>query len=176
MTLNLFAAEAPNGVHLAGDTNEIIWGSVAFFIVAALIVWKVLPLITKAMRDRTARIEAELADAKSARAEAERALNDSSADLPDVGTEEAKIRSEALATAAKLKEDMVAKAEAESEAVRERGRNDVVNRKRQAHADLAAEISEMTRSSAEAVVMDGLDGDSQSELIENYINQVSQMS
>jgi F0F1-type ATP synthase membrane subunit b/b' len=90
--------------------------------------------------------------------------------------EEAKIRSEAQATAVKLKEDLIAKAETEAEAVRERGRNDVANRKRQAQADLAGEVSQMTRNTAEAVVLDGLDGNSQSDLIETYINQVSQMS
>jgi F0F1-type ATP synthase membrane subunit b/b' len=52
----------------------------------------------------------------------------------------------------------------------------VANLKRQAQADLAAEISSMTRNTAEAVVKEGLDGSSQSELIENYINQVSGMS
>ncbi len=176
MNLFLLGAEEPNGVHLAGDKNEIYWGSVAFFIVLGLIIWKAVPLITQAMRDRTARIEAELSEAKAARAEAERALTASSAELPDVGAEEAKIKREALATAAKLKEDLVAKAEAEAEAVRERGRSDVVNRKRQAQADLSAEIAEMTKNSAQAVVMSGLNDDSQSELIENYINQVSQMS
>ena len=49
-------------------------------------------------------------------------------------------------------------------------------RKRQAQADLIAEVSRMTRQAAEAVVRDGLDGGSQGELIENYINQVSGMS
>lgn len=174
--LYLVAAEEPNGVHLAGDIKEVYWGSVAFFVIFAAIVWKGGPLIRKALSDRTARIEAELADAKAARHDAEQALTASTADMPDVGAEEAKIRSEAEATAVKLKEDLIAKAEAEAEAVRERGRNDVANRKRQAQADLAGEVSQMTRNSAEAVVLDGLDGNSQSELIETYINQVSQMS
>jgi len=48
----------------------------------------------------------------------------------------------------------------------------VANRRRQAQADLAAEVSLMTRSSAEAVVREGLDSGAQSELIESYINQV----
>ncbi len=175
-TLYMIAAEAPNGRHIPGDVNEVYWGTVAFFVVVGLIVWKALPAMTQALRDRTARIESELAEAKAARAEAEQALTASSADLPDVSTEEAKIRSEAQATAAKLREDLFAKAEAEAEAVRERGRSDVANRKRQAQADLAAEISAMTRNSAEALVKEGLDGGSQSELIETYINQVGQMS
>lgn len=174
--LYMFAAEAGNGRHLAGDRNEIYWGSIAFFVILGLIVWKAGPIITKSMRDRTDRIEAELADAKAARTAAEAALTESSAELPDVAEEEAKIRNEALETAVKLKGDLIAKAEAEAEAVRERGRNDVTNLKRQSQADLAAEISSMTRNTAEAVVREGLDDSSQSELIENYINQVSEMS
>lgn len=170
------ASEEPNGVHLASDINEVIWGSIAFFIVAGLIVWKAGPLIAKAMNDRTARIEAELGEAKAARAEAEAALTATSAELPDVSSEEARIRSEALQTAEKLKADLIAKAGAEAEAVRDRGRSDVAARKRQAQADLIAEVSRMTRQAAEAVVRDGLDGGSQGELIENYINQVSGMS
>lgn len=174
--INVLGAEAPNGVHLPGDINEVYWGSIAFFVLVGLVVWKAGPLIVKSMRDRTERIEAELADAKAARTEAEQALTASSAELPDVSDEEARIRSEAQATATKLRADLVAKAEAEAEAVRERGRADVANRKRQAQADLAAEVSQLTRSTAEAVVMDGLDDGSQRDLIENYINQVSQMS
>jgi F-type H+-transporting ATPase subunit b len=169
------AAEGPNGVHLASDINEVIWGSIAFFIVAGLIVWKAGPLIAAAMRDRTARIEAELDEAKAARTAAEAALQESSADLPDVSAEEARIRAEAEATAEKLKADLIAKAEADAEAIRERGRSDVTNRRRQAQADLGAEVSRLTRTSAEAVVRQGLDGSSQSDLIESYINQVSEM-
>lgn len=173
--LYLLASEEPNGKHLASDINEVIWGSIAFFIVAGLIVWKVGPLIAAAMRDRTARIEAELAEAKAARTEAEAALQASTAEMPEVAAEEARIRAEGEVTAEQLKADLIAKAEAEAEAIRERGRSDVDSRRRQAQADLVAEVSRLTRSSAEAVVRDGLDSGSQSELIESYINQVGEM-
>ncbi len=174
--LYLIAADKPNGRHIPGDVNEVYWGSIAFFIVLGLIIWKVLPSIRQAMADRTAGIEAELAEASAARAEAEAALNASSQEMPDVSAEEDRIRSEAQATAAKLREDLIARAEAEAEAIRERGRNDVANRKRQAEADLAAEVGNMTRGSARAVVLEGLDDAAQGDLIETYINQVSQMS
>lgn len=174
--LYLIGAEAPNGRHLPGDINEVYWGTIAFFVIVGVAVWKAGPAVMQSMKDRTARIEAELSDAKAARAEAEAALTASTADLPDVADEEAKIRDEALQTAVKLKQDLIAKAEAEAEAVRERGRSDVDNLKRQARADLVAEVSLMTRNTAEAVVKEGLDDSSQSELIENYINQVSGMS
>ena len=35
--LTILAAEAPNGKHLAGDLNEVYWGSAAFFVLMALL-------------------------------------------------------------------------------------------------------------------------------------------
>lgn len=172
----LIAAEEPNGVHLAGDRNEIYWGSVAFFIVLGLIIWKALPLMRQSLNDRTTRIQGELDAARADRQAAEQALNASAVDTPDLGKEEEKIRTEAKATAEKLKVDLVAKAEADADALRERGRADVATMKRQARADLSAEVSRMTRDSAEAVVLEGLDSKSHNDLIDSYINQVSQMS
>lgn len=178
MTLlsTMFAAEGPNGVHLAADINEVIWGSIAFFVIFGLMVWKLRPVIAQALADRTSRIEAELAAAKSERQAAEAALSATTTDLPDISVEADRIRAEAQETAVKLKEDLLVKAQQEADAVLDRGKADVGNRKRQAQADLTAEVAQMTRGAAEAVVVEGLDSGSQNELIEKYINQVSQMS
>lgn len=173
--LNLLAV-GENGVHLAGDIKEVIWGSLAFFVVFGLIVWKAGPFIKRAINGRTERIEAELAEAKSRREAAEAALKASTSEMPDLSEEEARIRVEANETAVRLKADLIAKAEAEAESIRERGKADVANRKRQARADLSGEISEATRRAAEVMVRDQLDGQAQSDLIDSYISQVSQMS
>lgn len=174
--LHMLATEAPNGRQLAGDIREVVWGSLAFFIVVGLAWWKAGPLIAKAVNARTERIEAELQAAESERQAAEKALTASTSDLPDVGEEEARIRAEAVDTAAKLKADLIARAEADADAIRERGKSDVAARRRQAQADLTAEVAEATRRTAEDVVRGGLDDSAQTDLIESYINQVSQMS
>ncbi len=175
-TAFLIGAEEPNSFLLAGDKKEIYWGSAAFFVLMALVVWKGLGPIKAAMANRTAGIEAELAEAKADREAAERALTESSADLPDLAQEEARIRREAEETATKLKADLIAKAEIEAESVRERGQAEVANRKRQAQADLSAKMAEATRDGAEAAVRDGLDSGAQVDLIEKYINEVGQLS
>ncbi len=175
-TSTAFVIAAGNGYQIPHEPLEVVWGSIAFFIVVGLGWWKGGPAIKKALADRTARIEAELAEAKSRREAAEAALNASTVDLPDVSEEEARIRSEAAETATKLKADLIAKAEAEADAIRERGTSDVANRKRQARADLQAEIAEATRKAAEDMVKADLDGSAQASLIDSYINEVSQMS
>ncbi len=174
MLTALIASEAPNGVHLAGDLREVYWGSAAFFVLVALIVWKAGPAIKGMITGRTERIRAELAEAQAQRAEAEAALTASTADLPDVSAEEARIRSEATETAGQLKVDLKAKAEADAEALKARAAADVETMKRQALADIQAEVAEITRSATEVVVAEQLDPAAHTELIENYINQVGQ--
>lgn len=180
--LYLLAAEAEgvvhhdNGVHLAGDLKEVYWGSAAAIVLFGLISWKFGPAIKKMVASRPERIQSELEAAKAARDEAEAALNASTADLPDVGAEEVRIRDEAIETAERLKVDMVAKAESDAAALRARGLSDVANMKRQALTDLQDEVASITRDATEAIVTEGLDEAAHAELIENYITQVGQLS
>ena len=41
--LLLLASEKPNGFLLSGDLNEVIWGSIAFFLILGLLIWKAGP-------------------------------------------------------------------------------------------------------------------------------------
>ncbi len=165
-----------NGFFLPGDIKEFWWGTAAFLVLMALVVWKGAGPIKSAMAARTERIENELNEAKEAKQKAEAALSESSADLPDLAQEEARIRREAKETATKLKSDLIAKAKAEAEALLERGDADIANRERQAQAELAAFVSDSTRRSAEAVVRETMDDQIQVDLIEKYINEVGQLS
>lgn len=171
---SIFAAEGPNGVHLASDLNEVYWGSLAFFVLLALVVWKAGPAIKAAISGRTDRIRAELAAAEAERAEAEAALTAKAADVPDVSTEQTRIRAEAVETAARLKADMAAKAQDDAAALVARANGDVVNQRAQAMADMREEVARLTRDATEAVVTDSLDDAAQSALIDQYISQVGQ--
>jgi F-type H+-transporting ATPase subunit b len=171
----IFAADKPNGVHLAGDINEVYWGSVAFFVLVGLIAWKAGPAIKKMMTGRTERIRAELAAAEAARDEAQAALTASTADLPDVEAEAARIRTEAAETAARLKSDLVAKAHDDAAALQTRAAADIENQKRQALADIREEVARLTRGATEEVVTSSLDDATHADLIEKYIAQVGQL-
>ena len=173
--LSVIAAEGPNGVHLPSDIKEVYWGTAAFLVVMFLLYRYAWPAMVKAMKGRTERIEAELAEARREREEAEAALTSSAAELPDVSAEEERIRAEATEQAARVKADLIAKAEADAEEIRSRGAADVENYRRQAIADLSAEMSRLTKESAEAVVVENLDGNAQNDLIESYINQVQDL-
>ncbi len=172
MLFSIFAAEGPNGRQIAADINEVIWGSLAFFVLVALIAWKAGPAIKGMINGRTERIRNELESAKAERSEAEASLSASQAELPDISAEESRIRAEASETAERLKVDLVNKANADAEALKARANADVENMKRQALADLRSDVAGLTRDAAEAVVNESLDDTAHSELIDTYINQV----
>ncbi len=176
MWYSIIAADAPNGVHLAGDKNEIYWGTAAFVVLMIVLVRKAGPAIMKGLRGRTERIQAQLDDARSEREEAELALQAKTADTPDLAETEDRILVEAHQTAAKLKADMIERATAEAEAIRVRGRQDIENQNKQALAEVRGEFARMTRGAAEAIVVDGLDDGAQGNLIDAYINQVDQLA
>ncbi|MEZ5339889.1 MAG: ATP synthase F0 subunit B [Acidimicrobiales bacterium] len=168
-------AEPLNGVHFGADTNEIIWATIAFVVIVAVLAKVAGPAIKKGLAGRTARIEAELAGAKAARQQAEQSLVASTADLPDIDAEAESIRAEAEATAARLRVDIVEKAKADAEALRVRSAADIQNSQRQALADLREEVARLTRDATAAVITDNLDAAAHGDLIESYITQVNQL-
>ena len=170
----IFAAEGPNGVHIPSDVNEVWWASAAFFVFVGLVWWKAGPAIKSALSGRTERIRTELAAAEAERVEAEAALVAKAADVPDVGTEQARIRTEAHETAERLKSDMAAKAESDAAAIVARAQSDIATQRSQALADMREEVARLTRGAAEAVVGSKLDDSTQSDLIDQYISQVGQ--
>ena len=66
--------EAPNPI--LPEVNEIIWGSLAFLILFAVMARYAYPAIKKVMEDRTAKIQGDIDAAETARSDAERELEE----------------------------------------------------------------------------------------------------
>jgi len=172
MLFQIFAAEGPNGSQIPADVNEVYWGSLAFFVIVGILIWKAGPAVMKALHGRTDRIQRDFDEAQAARTTAERALSATTAGAPDIGAEVARIKKEAQETATRLRVDTAARAKAEAEAMRERAANDIQNQTSQALADLREEIASLTRTSTEVLVGEKLDADSQADLIDSYISSL----
>lgn len=170
--IGIFAAEGPNGNWIPGDINELYWGSAAFGIIFVVFVLKGVPAIKAAMASQTAKVEAELADAEQAKAEAEAELQSLTSSLGDAGAEAEAIVAEAREQATRLEADLIARAEADVEAAKERAAIEVTAQRDQALADLRAAVAEQARSAADAVVRNNLDDTTQSALIDDYISSV----
>ena len=162
---------APN--QLLPETNEIIWGSIGFLVVF-FFVWKMgLPAIKASMNNRTERIRNDLDSAEAQRTEADTLLADYRAKLADAQGESNRIIEEARLSADALKRDQEGRLQSELAELRSKAAADIESAKVQAIADLRGEVAQLAIGAAEVVVKANLDQASQTQLIEDYINQVA---
>lgn len=168
----ILAAEAPNGKFLPGDINEFWWGFGAFMVVFGLIVWKGGPVIARMMKAQTEKVAEELSAVEGARADAESDVAALRERLADAEAERERILAEGRETAARVKAELIAAADAEVADLRARGDSDLVAMREHAASDLQVVAADQAVRAAEAVVRDNLDDASQRALVEAYIQQL----
>lgn len=169
----ILAAEGPNGAWLPADILEFWWSAGAFFIVLALLLWKVLPQAKAGLAARSDGIREDLVEADRARVGAEAELTELKSKLGDAEAESARIKAEAHETAASLKAEMIARADADAEAARARAQEDVGSSTAQAAGDVQAAVAEQAVAAAESVINANLDDQTHADLIDRYIQQVN---
>jgi F-type H+-transporting ATPase subunit b len=163
--------EAPNP--LLPELNEIIWGSVGFIVVFFFLAKFGLPAIRDAMNARTEKIRGDIQAAEDQRAEADTVLAEYRAQLNDAKAEAGRIIEEARLAADQIKRDQEARLQAELAELRTRAIADIDGAKAQAMNDLRGEVAQLAIGAAETVVQRNLDPATQTQLVEDYINQVA---
>jgi F-type H+-transporting ATPase subunit b len=156
--------------------TEILWGSISFVIVFALLYKFAFPAIKKALQDREDRIRNDLERAEQARQEAETSLEEYRRQLAEARAEAGRIIEEARQAADQVRKDLIARAEADAADVRARAREDIRLATERAMSELQERLAELSIELAEKVVEHSLDRETQMQLIESYINQVSSTS
>jgi F-type H+-transporting ATPase subunit b len=161
---------------LLPETNEIIWGSIGFFIVFGFLAWKGYPAMKKTMEARTDRIRNDLEGAESAKADAQRVLEEYRAQLSDAKAEAGRIIEEARGQADTLKREQESRLQSELAAMRERAAADVEAARVQALTDLSAEVGQLVAQGVERVVRGGIDPATQQRLVDEYISGLAARS
>jgi F-type H+-transporting ATPase subunit b len=163
--------EAPNP--LLPETNEIIWGAIGFTVVF-IFIWKFgLPQMRTAMNNRTEKIRTDLQAAEDQRVEADAVLSDYRAQLNDAKAEAGRIIEESRQAADQIKRDQEARLQSELAELRTRAIADIDAAKANAMNDLRSEVAALAIGAAETVVQRSLDAETQTQLVEDYINQVA---
>jgi F-type H+-transporting ATPase subunit b len=163
--------EAPNPILPA--TDELVWGSISFAVLLFLLYKFGYPQVKKMLDDRTERIRSDLQAADGAKAEAEAVLTEYRAQLHDARAEAGRIIEEARQAADRIKRDQESRLQAELADLRARAVSDIDSAKAQAVSDLRGEVARLAIGAAETVVQHNLDEATQTQLIEDYINQVA---
>lgn len=161
--------KAPNPI--LPKANEIVWGTISFLALFALLAWKGYPAVKKGMDNRADKIRTSLDEAESTREEAQTILDQYRSQLNDAKAESARIIEEARQAADKLRQDLKKQAEAEVADVKARATEDIAAQVERAKADLSARVGELSIDLAEKVVERSLDRETNLALIENFIRE-----
>jgi len=154
------------------ETNEIIWGGLAF-VVLLLLMWKfALPPVRNMMKQREDRIRDDLERAERTRIEAEEELANYRRQVSDARSEASRILEEARQSADEVKRQIQTQAEADAADTRNRAQEDIRLAAERAQADLQGRVADLSIELAEKIVERNLDRDTQLALVESYIGQV----
>ena len=114
--------ESPNPI--LPETNELVWGGLAFVVLLGLM-WKFgLPPVRKMLKDREDRIRGDLERAEQAKVEAEGVLEDYRRQLAEARTEASQIIEASREQAEEVRRELIAKAETDAAEVRQRAAED----------------------------------------------------
>jgi F-type H+-transporting ATPase subunit b len=153
--------------------NEIIWGSLAFAVLLVAM-WKFgVPAVKNMEKAREDRIRNDLEGAESAKAEAEAEKAQYLAQIAGAKEEAGRLIEEARQAAETVRADLIARAEAEANEIRARAQADIVNQRNQALAQLRTEVASLSIDLAGRIVERNLDSDTNRQLVDSFIDQVS---
>jgi len=152
--------------------SEMIWGGLAFLIVAGALMKFAFPALRKGIKAREEKIRTDLEGAEKSRldAEAERARYE--AQIGDARAEANGIIEEARRDADRVRKDLTAKAEADAAEIRQRASEDLQLARERVLSDVQQQVTEISIGLAEKIIERNLDPATQQDLVESYINSV----
>jgi F-type H+-transporting ATPase subunit b len=170
----ILAAEDPSQSHnpILPETPELIWGTLSFLVVLFLL-WKFAwPAIKKMMADRTARIQAQLDEASTAKSEAESAAASIREAKGDIGAERQRLLADADSQAERLLTDGRARLEQEVAELRSKAASEADTMQGRLQSEVQAEVAAVAARATETLVADSLDNELRQALVEQYIARV----
>jgi F-type H+-transporting ATPase subunit b len=157
-------------------TSELLV-SLASFIVLFVIMWKfALPPITKMLDERAEKIKDSLEQAEQTRVEAERLLGEYKEQLAEARLESNRVIEQGRKVAETMKDEIVAKANEEREAILSRAREEIQSEKRVALAELQASVADLSVAVAGRIIGSTLSVADHAALIEKYVAEVGTLN
>jgi F-type H+-transporting ATPase subunit b len=154
--------EAATHSLLFPELPDLIYGSIAFLLVLAVLFWKVLPSVNKALDARKDAIEGGIQRADEAQAKAEAALQEYNAQLANARGEAGEIRDAARADAAKIVAKAKEDATLEAARVTTAAQVQIDAERQSAAVSLRKELGTLAIDLASGVVGERLAGDKNS--------------
>ena len=168
------AAEDPSQTHswLWPENYELIWGVPASILIFGLLFWKAGPVLVKAFRARTERVQVQLDEAANDKTAADAEAAEVRRALGDLETERTRMLADADEQAAALLRDGAARLDAEVVELEAKADADIAALASRGVDELRSEIARLSAAAAEHVVNGQLTDEVHRDLIEGFIQKV----
>jgi F-type H+-transporting ATPase subunit b len=173
--LLLAAEEVSDKKDIYPKLSELIVGAIAFAVLFVFMAKWVLPRINETLEARRDKIQGDLEKAEQARQEAEKELSDYRKQLAGAREEANRIIEEARQTAESMRKDLQAKAEKESEQIVARAQEEIRAERDRVFQELKAQVGELSLALVSRVIGESMDRDRQKKLVDQYIDELASM-
>jgi F-type H+-transporting ATPase subunit b len=160
---------------LLPQTNELIYGGLAFIVLFVVLSKVALPAIRASLQARQDRIRHDLEAAEATRVEARHVLEEYRGQLADARAEAGRIIEESRRAADEMRQALMAQAEAQAAELRARAEADLEATVARVRADLRRQVADLAVTLAEKVVERSLDHQAHLDLVNRYIDEVDVM-
>lgn len=171
-SIDCFSAPSP----VLPAPNELLWGSLAFAIVAGGLIKFGFPSVKKGLTAREDKIREDLASAESSKQDAAAKAGEYEEKLKDARAQANRLIEEAKNQAAEVKAGLVAKAEEEATNIRAKAQADAASIAARAMDDIQSQVAELSVDLAEKVVKSNMNKESQLALVNSFIADLPKAS
>ena len=150
--MNVLLAAEESALKVLPEPDELLFGSIAFAIVAILLIKFIFPKLNTVLTERTARIQGQLEEAEGVKREADTVLAEYRTKLAEARSEVNTIIEEGKRTAESMRADIVARAEVEAREIVARAQADVAGERDRAIAALKDTLGDLSIQLASRVI------------------------
>lgn len=144
---------------LIPEIPDLVWGSIAFFLILGFMLFRFVPKINEALDARSDAIAGGIKRAEEAQAEAKAALEKYNKQLADARGEAGRIKDEARDDAKKIRAELVEQAQAEAARIVANGQAQIEAERAAALASLQTEVGSLALDLASGVIGESLTDD-----------------
>ena len=165
------SGEATHSV-LIPEAGDLIWGTIAFLIVLAVIIWLVLPRVNKMLDERRDAIEGAIERAAKAEADAEAARASFNEQLAEARSTAAKIREEARADAQRIGVELKEQAQADAARIVANAQAQIEAERQSAIVALKAQVGALAIDAAQKVIGETVDDQKASAIVDRFLAEI----
>ncbi|MBD3226228.1 MAG: F0F1 ATP synthase subunit B [Caldithrix sp.] len=155
------------------DPGMMVWTWITFFIVLFILSKIALKPLLGVVENREKEISDNLDKARKEREESEALVEKHRKMIEEAESEGQKILKENQKLAENARQEILDKANQESDKMIEKAKEEIVRQKAGALAELKAEVADLAVGAAEKIIEQNLDKDKQKSIVENYIKNMS---